>query len=214
MKIAIFGTGGHGRSVMENIISHNQGLQLVFLDDDKPIGEKVNGVPVVGNRSELFNRDFLQEYSVIIGVGDCKLRGELSRGVLSVGGTLAQAFHATAWISNNGTKIGTGTVVMPFAIIGPNVTIGKYCIINNRATVAHDSIVEDGVNVSDGASFRTHVGTEAWIGLHVSVIPGTPIGARAIVGAGSVVTKAVEPDTTVAGVPARLIKRSGTHHVD
>ena len=47
----------------------------------------------------------------------------------------------------------------------------------------------------------------AWIGMEVKVLKGVTIGEGAIVGAGSVVTKDVEPWTIVAGNPAKLIKK-------
>ena len=46
-----------------------------------------------------------------------------------------------------------------------------------------------------------------WIGAGATILPGVTVGENAIVGAGSVVTKDVEPNTAVAGNPARLIKR-------
>lgn len=49
----------------------------------------------------------------------------------------------------------------------------------------------------------------AWIGAGATILPGVTIGENAVVGAGSVVTRDVEPDTIVAGNPARLIKRIG-----
>lgn len=45
-----------------------------------------------------------------------------------------------------------------------------------------------------------------WIGENVSIMPGVTIGKNSIVAANSVVTKSVEPNTIVAGVPAKVIK--------
>ena len=206
MKYAIFGTGGHGRVVLDNIASS----QCVFLDDNKTIGTRVNGTPVVGGKSLLSDRDFLDTHLIIIGIGDCKIRGELSRLVIKNGGNLATSIHPTA-IVRSCVEIGYGTVIMPYAIVGPNTKVGKYCIINNAAIVSHDCILGNGVNVADGATFESEVGDEAFIGLRAVTIPKIKIGARAIVGAGSVVTKDVPPDTTVAGVPAKIIRHKGTH---
>ncbi len=47
----------------------------------------------------------------------------------------------------------------------------------------------------------------AWIGQNAVINPGVTIGAMAIVGANSVVTRDVAPRTIVGGVPARVIKR-------
>ncbi len=47
----------------------------------------------------------------------------------------------------------------------------------------------------------------AWIGAAAIVLPGVTIGEYSIVGAGSVVTKDVEPYTVVAGNPAKVIRR-------
>ena len=208
-KVAIFGTGPHGRAIRENLRAERPRL-VVWLDDKVRRGTQIGTEVVIGGRELLFG-EFSREHEIIVAIGDNKIRGEIARTIKQYGGKLGTSIHPTAIISKTDTVIGDGTVIMPFAIIGPGVRIGEYCIINNRATVAHDSIVENGVNVSDGVTFTTHVGEEAWLGLHACVIPGTKIGARAIVGAGSVVTREVEADTTVGGVPARVIKNYGTH---
>ena len=46
-----------------------------------------------------------------------------------------------------------------------------------------------------------------WVGAGSTILPGVTVGENAIVGAGSVVTKDVEPNTIVAGNPAKFIKR-------
>jgi acetyltransferase-like isoleucine patch superfamily enzyme len=52
---------------------------------------------------------------------------------------------------------------------------------------------------------------EAWadIGVNAVVLPGVTVGKGAIVGAGAVVTRDVEPFSIVAGVPARFVRRRG-----
>jgi acetyltransferase-like isoleucine patch superfamily enzyme len=50
------------------------------------------------------------------------------------------------------------------------------------------------------------VGDDAWIGSNCIILPNVSIGEGAVVAAGAVVTKDVEPFSIVAGVPARKIK--------
>lgn len=51
-----------------------------------------------------------------------------------------------------------------------------------------------------------HICRRAWIGAGVTILPGVTVGENAVVGAGSVVMRDVEPDTIVAGNPAKVIK--------
>lgn len=53
----------------------------------------------------------------------------------------------------------------------------------------------------------TVIGNDVWIGFSAMVMPGVRIGDGAVIGAGSVVTRDVEPYTIVAGNPAREIKK-------
>ncbi len=50
------------------------------------------------------------------------------------------------------------------------------------------------------------IGNDVWIGAYVSVLPGVHIGDGAVVAAGAVVTKDVEPYAIVGGVPAKVIR--------
>lgn len=55
-------------------------------------------------------------------------------------------------------------------------------------------------------SKETIIGNDCWIGNNVIIMQGINIGDGAIIAAGAVVTKNVEPYSIVAGVPAKLIK--------
>ena len=51
------------------------------------------------------------------------------------------------------------------------------------------------------------IGNDVWIGANVSIMRDVIVGDGAVIGAGSVVTKSVEPYSIVVGSPARIIKR-------
>lgn len=86
--------------------------------------------------------------------------------------------------------------------IGNKVMIGTHTSISS---LTHDYTKEIMYNVM----VRKPVVIEdnVWIGSNCVILPGVRIGSGAVVGAGAVVTKDVESNTIVAGVPARPIRR-------
>jgi acetyltransferase-like isoleucine patch superfamily enzyme len=82
-----------------------------------------------------------------------------------------------------------------------------------------DDISQQLADIRNGEFFITHKNWEvvnsssikicdnAWIGMNALILKGVTIGEGAIVGAGSVVTKDVDPWTIVGGNPAKLIRR-------
>lgn len=56
-------------------------------------------------------------------------------------------------------------------------------------------------------TYQVKIGNDVWIGSHVLIIGGITIGDGAIIAAGAVVCKDVEPYTVVAGIPAKPIKK-------
>lgn len=62
-----------------------------------------------------------------------------------------------------------------------------------------------------GTSFARpiHIGADCWIGARATILPGVRIGRGVTVAAGAVVTKDVEDQVLVGGVPARVIRKLG-----
>lgn len=109
--------------------------------------------------------------------------------------------------------------------IGKDVYVGERTIIIDRLSDRNNIIIGNRVAISSGAilvtssepnfsKIKSYVKTEhgtivikndAWIGAGAIILPNITIGEGAVVGAGSVVTKNVEPYTIVAGVPAKKI---------
>ena len=104
--------------------------------------------------------------------------------------------------------------------LGGRVTIGRYCSIaenvryfganhplKNVSTSAYFYNSALGLNVADVERNKLVVGNDVWIGYGVVITSGCKrIGNGAVIGAGSVVTKDVEPYSVVAGNPAKVIK--------
>lgn len=112
---------------------------------------------------------------------------------------------------------------------GKNVSIGKYCQINEHVFIQGAKIgdyVMIAPKVSLLANMHKHERTDipmarqgkdigipviveddVWLGRSAIVMPGIRIGKGSIVAAGSVVTKDVKPYSIVGGVPAKLIKK-------
>ena len=88
-------------------------------------------------------------------------------------------------------------------------TLGKI-EIGARATVAQEAYLCAGTHDFSHPDIPLQtapirVGEDAFVGARAFVLPGISVGARAVVGAMSVVTRDVPPDTVVAGNPARVI---------
>src|SRR5262245_28785815 len=132
-----------------------------------------------------------------------------------------------------GTRVWAFAHVLPRAVIGADCNVCDHVFIENdvqigdRVTIKSGVQVWDGLRVSDdvfigpNATFsndkfprskqyqtkpsETFIGRGASIGAGVVVLPGIRIGARAMVGAGSVVTHDVPTKAIVSGNPARIV---------
>jgi sugar O-acyltransferase (sialic acid O-acetyltransferase NeuD family) len=105
-------------------------------------------------------------------------------------------------------ECGDGVQVMPGAIVHKFSSLGHQCILNTNSTVDHECVLGNGVHVMGGASIagRVIIGDFSTIGTNATILPNLKIGKNVFIGAGAVVTKDVEDNSVVAGVPAKSIK--------
>jgi 2,3,4,5-tetrahydropyridine-2-carboxylate N-succinyltransferase len=114
-------------------------------------------------------------------------------------------------------KIGNNVIVMMGAVINIGAVIGDSSMIDMNAVIGARGIIGKNVHVGAGAviagvleppsSNPVVVEDDVLIGANAVVLEGVRIGKGAVIAAGSVVIDDVEPETVVAGTPARFIKR-------
>jgi len=111
-----------------------------------------------------------------------------------------------------GAKIGANCKISSHTFVCEGVTIEENVFVGHNVTFINDryprSTTPDGKMQTDKdwVCIPTLVKRNASIGSSTTIMCGVTIGEGAIIGAGSVVTKDVEPYTVVAGNPARLLR--------
>jgi acetyltransferase-like isoleucine patch superfamily enzyme len=111
--------------------------------------------------------------------------------------------YTSGWIEiGNHTFINYGSSIAARA----SVKIGSYCHLGHYTFVMdndqHDVVRHMELPRSDPVIIEDHV----WIGSKAVVLPGVRIGSRAVIGAGSIVTKDIPPRCVAAGNPARVLR--------
>lgn len=143
---------------------------------------------------------------------------------------LGRDVRLSKFINLYGCEVGDETKIGAFVEIQKNASIGKRCKISSHTFICEGVHIEDNVFIGHGVTFtndtyprattpdgslqteadwrveRTLIKRGASIGSGCTILCNVTVGENSIVGAGSVVTKDVPPNTIVAGNPARFFR--------
>jgi acetyltransferase-like isoleucine patch superfamily enzyme len=143
---------------------------------------------------------------------------------------LGKGVRLSKFINLYGCEVGDETKIGAFVEIQKNASVGRRCKISSHTFICEGVTIEDNVFVGHGVTFindsypratvadgqlqteadwkveKTVVKRGASIGSGSTILSKVVIGENAIVGAGSVVTRDVSPNTIVAGNPAKILR--------
>jgi sugar O-acyltransferase (sialic acid O-acetyltransferase NeuD family) len=209
-RVLIVGSSGHARVIVDIIERIGTHSILGFLDDTKLPGMIEIGYPILGSLDDL--PEIVREHSpqgFFVAIGDNWNRGTVAAKMkqLALALPAITAVHPGAQVARSAC-LGPGTAVMAGGVVNSNASVGSFCIVNTRASIDHDSHLDDFASIGPGATLagNVRVGAYSAICLEACVAEKVSIGSHAVVGAGSVVLGDL-PDQVVAyGTPARVIR--------
>lgn len=171
---------------LRNTVSGSTKLRIRFFYDNVSFGENVKLGRMVSIRTTDGGK-------VVVGDNVCIEDSCLivaQKGLLSIG---------------NGTYVGHGTHICSIdqVAIGQNCLIAAYCVIRD---MQHG--METGLPMADQPQLASLVELEddVWLGAHAVVTSGVKLGHGCVVAANAVVTKDVDANMIVGGVPAKVLK--------
>jgi len=115
---------------------------------------------------------------------------------------------------HDSAKIGKGTKIGAFVDIGKDVVIGADCNIQAHVTISNGAHIGDRVFIGPNTSILNDrypvskiltpptIHDDVIIGGFVVILPNVSVGEKAVIGAGSVITKDVQKGSVVYGNPA------------
>ena len=141
----ILGAGGHGRSVADAINAQGDDV-LGFLDDSRPAGELVAGVPVIGALSLAWEFKALPSSEgspapdrCVVAIGNPALRQRWQQVFEASGAPFGVVVHPRACVSSS-AQLAPGCVVLAGAVFNADAQLERGVLVNSGAVVDHDAL--------------------------------------------------------------------------
>lgn len=201
MKTIIFGCGGHARSIMNTLLRNDTNLDILFVDDNAKMGEKIMEFLVICDYC------LKKDDAYVIAVGDNHVRKKIYDDLQNT--HLGKCISVVSDLACIGIEanIGIGTFVAPYAYVGPLADIGNNTIINTGSVVEHETVIGNHSHIAPHATIcgRTRIGDNVFCGAGSIVVDKVNVCNNVTIGAGAVVIGDIVEPGTYAGVPAKKI---------
>lgn len=191
--LVIMGAGGHAKEILQHILNHsevNSSYQLAIFDDlNENVDSYFKDCKHLKNDNDLMTWFQVVDSKFILGLGTPENRSLMYSKGINLGGQYVNSASCD---------------VLSNTFIGPSVKMKKGCLINTFASIHHDVVLGEFVEIAPRATLLggCSVGDKSFIGASATILPNIKVGANCVVGAGALVCKDVPDNQIVKGVPA------------
>lgn len=209
--LVLFGAGSQVYVLDEIIRKQNLYIAAIFNDSDPNHRMEFPAEVIVGQQKirEWIKRSGTElRYAISIGNHHGNARVKRHQLLQELGLIPAHLQHETAFVSRDAV-IGSACQLLAFSFVGAKARLGEAVIINTKASVDHECILQDGVHVGPGATIagRVTIGRNTFVGSGATICPDLHIVDNCIIGAGAVVVSNLTIPATYVGVPARRLMK-------
>lgn len=199
-KIEIIGYSGHSYVCIE--VAHSMGFTVEVYYDLLEKKSNPYGLKYIGSENEIRGTN-----NLFPSVGSNAIRRKIYNNIVHLPDNKIVNLIDTSAIVSTSTKLKTGILICPRAVINAQVSIAEGVICNTGSIIEHECIIGAFSHIAPGAVLagNVSVGESTFIGANSTIKEGTIIGSNVIVGAGAVVLNDIPDNTTVVGNPAKKI---------
>lgn len=190
----VIGAGGHAGVILDCLHALNLDVKGCVDAHKKPDELVLGKYRILGDDSVL---DILDPSGVLLvngigSIGDAKARRDVFARFKDKGFEFATLCHPAAYVSDF-SSIAEGSVILAGAVVGANARIGRNVIINTKASIDHDCVIEDHVHIAPGVTISggVIVQKQSHIGTGACVVQGIRIGPYSFIRAGEAVKRDV-----------------------
>tara|TARA_R110002020_G_scaffold214222_1_gene421207 strand:+ start:375 stop:899 length:525 start_codon:yes stop_codon:yes gene_type:complete len=166
----IAGAGGHALELLDILISECKTYGLLFFDENKSLKLFEGTYPIIHIEEEVA-KVFHEDPGFILGTGNPKVRYHFYQRLCKLGGKLTTV-QGQGVVKSGFSKVEEADI-FNLCFIGPNIQLGKGCLINTGAQIHHEVEIGDFTEVNPGAVILegVQIGSLSSIGANATILP-------------------------------------------
>lgn len=202
----IIGAQGHAKEILQILLEESIS-DFLFFDNINDHQALYNRFTVLNSFSQV-KTAFKSDNSFALGIGGPVKRFKMMKKFTELGGEVKSVISKSASVGLFDVSLGKGLNIMKNVFISNSVAIGDGCLMNYGCNIHHDVSIGEYCELSPQCQVlgRVRLGSFCSIGAGAIILPKIKVGHNVIIGAGAVVTKDVDDNKILVGVPAREFK--------